>query len=163
MDQQNRQLTLQGLKEAIRAARAENPNIKIKLNMVVNAHNFIEDLSNLIEVIAPEKWKVFRALPATTDALLISDQSFSEFVERHEHLEHIMRVENNNTMLASYLMVDPLGRFFDNSVCLRSKAYCYSDPIHEVGAKKAFSQITFDANAFNARYAADLLTVEDLK
>ncbi|MBN2739412.1 MAG: hypothetical protein JXR35_00780 [Rhodobacteraceae bacterium] len=148
---------------AISAARVENPDIKIKLNTVVNAHNFIEDLSNLIEVIAPEKWKVFRALLATTDALLVSDQNFSEFVKCHEHLEHIMRVENNDTMLASYLMVDPLGRFFDNSVCLRSKEYCYSDPIHEVGAKKAFYQITFYENAFNARYAADLLTAEDLK
>lgn len=161
-DKQNRQVTLEGLQEAISAAKATNPNIKIKLNTVVNAHNFTEDLSPLIEAIKPEKWKIFRALPATTDALLVSNQGFFNFVGRHARFDHCMRVENNDTMLSSYLMVDPLGRFFDNSTSLKSKTYVYSDPIHKVGAHKAFSQISFDAHAFNARYLADKPKAERL-
>lgn len=162
-DQQNRQLSLERITEAIDAARSRNPDIRIKVNTVVNSHNAHEDLSEFIDATKPEKWKVFRTLPATTDALSITEDDFAGFVQRHAKFYQTMRAENNDTMLASYLMVDPLGRFFDNRDCLRSQSYQYSDPIHEVGARKAFSQITFDAKAFNARYSAEQLIEEVVK
>lgn len=74
-----------------------------------------------------------------------------------------MRVENYDTMRASYLMVYPLGRFFHNCVSQNSKTYRYSEPIHEVGARKAFFQITFDAQAFDARYTAERFIAEEAK
>lgn len=73
------------MKDAIIAARSENPAIQIKVNTVVNAQNFQEDLSDFIETIAPAKWKVFRAIPTTTEALSISEDEFASFVMRHAH------------------------------------------------------------------------------
>jgi radical S-adenosyl methionine domain-containing protein 2 len=47
-------------------------------------------------------------------------------------------------------MVDPQGRFFQNSPC--SAGYQYSQPILEVGAEEAFSQVNFDLEKFSSRY-----------
>lgn len=52
--------------------------------------------------------------------------------------------------MESYIMVDPQGRFFQNSPC--SAGYEYSQPILGVGAEKAFSQVNFDVDKFSSRY-----------
>ncbi|BBT07412.1 hypothetical protein WP7S18E06_29110 [Aeromonas hydrophila] len=48
-------------------------------------------------------------------------------------------------MHESYLMVDPYGRFFQNTPLLPAgQGYAYSRPILEVGAGMAFSEMSFD-------------------
>jgi radical S-adenosyl methionine domain-containing protein 2 len=56
-------------------------------------------------------------------------------------------------MQESYIMVDPQGRFFQNSPC--SAGYQYSEPILDVGAEKAFSQVNFDIDKFCSRYPSE--------
>jgi radical S-adenosyl methionine domain-containing protein 2 len=60
-------------------------------------------------------------------------------------------------MLASYLMIDPFGRFFANSDNTKNKIakgadYAYSSPILNVGIMQAFEQIEFNFDRFINRY-----------
>ena len=140
--------------ETIRLARKANPAISIKINTVVNAVNMQEDMSNLISLMNPDRWKVMRVLPVITDALSISTESYSEFVNRHAALSAVMTIEDNQDMVDSYIMIDPLGRFFQNS--LGGSAYLYSSPIHEVGIERAFAQTGFSPKKFAKRYQSSL-------
>lgn len=151
-DRQGNLLNIDALAKALDAARAAHPQLKLKLNTVVNKLNGAEDLSPVITRLAPEKWKVLRMLPMVTDALAVSDNEFSAFVTRHRRFAAILCAEDNQEMRDSYLMVDPLGRFFQNGQQERAKGYIYSQPIPEVGAAKAFGDISFDPDRFCARY-----------
>lgn len=55
-------------------------------------------------------------------------------------MERIMVAEDNDAMCESYLMIDPAGRFFDNS----TGAYKYSESICDAGIPVALAGINFD-------------------
>lgn len=134
----------------VKSAREANPSISIKLNTVVNAINAVEDMSSTVNQIAPERWKVLRVLPVLSPALSVTNEQFEGFVSRHALLSSVMSVEDNKDMVKSYIMVDPLGRFFQNALCQAD--YTYSRPIQEVGAEAAFMEIGFSPERFAQRY-----------
>jgi radical S-adenosyl methionine domain-containing protein 2 len=136
--------------ELIGVARKANPSIKIKVNTVVNAINAHENMTDLISRAQPDRWKVLRALPVISEALSVTEDNFSQFVARHAMMSSVMSVEDNTDMVESYIMIDPLGRFFQNSP--GCSAYSYSSPIQEIGAEAAFSQIEFSPEKFANRY-----------
>lgn len=154
IDRHSRLLSLTALREVIADGRRLNPTLRIKINTVVNALNFTEDLRPAIAQLAPDKWKVLRMLPTVTSDQAIADHEFAEFVDCHRSLAAIMAAEDNTDMVESYIMVDPRSRFFQNS--LAGKSYRYSDPIFDLGADAAFRRIRWQANKFQARYAVDL-------
>lgn len=143
-------LTIEQLEEAITAARRSNPRLQIKFNTVVNELNCHEDLSALIRRLAPQRWKVLRMLPIVTDELTVRDAEFHGFVARHQALGDVLCVEDNAEMVESYVMIDPLGRFFQNA--LGQSCYRYSRPIPEVGVDQAFAAVGMDPAKFCARY-----------
>jgi len=146
-------LSINDLLSAVDRGRKLNPDLMLKVNTVVNSINFGQDLSRVIRKLKPNKWKVLRVLPVVSDNLTVTDDQFESFVSRHSHFSDILAVEDNQEMAESYLMIDPYGRFFQNSACIgTSTPYIYSDHIAHVGAKRAFSQICFDASKFAARY-----------
>lgn len=131
------------------AARVRAAGIRLKLNTVVTALNWREDLRPFVRLFRPDRWKVFQVLPiegqndGAVDDLLISTEQFSAYVERHlglaaEGLGPI--AEDNDAMTASYLMVDPIGRFYGNS----TGRHVYSEPILDVGVGRAAQQVGFD-------------------
>ena len=138
------------MQKAVEAIRERNPAIKIKLNTVVNRVNWQDDFSDLISLIQPDKWKVLRVLPVTDQSMTVTNEEFRFFLNRHRKYRKIAVVEDNQDMVESYIMVDPQGRFFQNSPC--SAGYEYSQPILGVGAEKAFSQVNFDVDKFSSRY-----------
>lgn len=77
--------------------------------------------------------------------LLISQEEFEFFVKRHEKLNPIS--ENNNTMINSYIKIDPIGRFYQNT----GKIYQFSKSILEVGILNALKDIKFNRNKFLER------------
>ena len=93
---------------------------------------------------------MLRALPVVSRALEVSDAQFGAFVERHRALSSVMVVEDHADMEGSYIMVDPLGRFFQNRP--GAFGYDYSPPILEAGAGRAFAQIGWSALKFARRY-----------
>lgn len=154
VDRLGRQLDLNELVASLDMARQLNPDLRIKLNTVVNQLNHHEDLGALIVRLAPDKWKVLRMLPVVSQHLAVNDEQFASFVSRHNPFSQILCIEDNLDMHESYLMVDPYGRFFQNTPLLPAagQGYTYSRPILEVGAGMAFSEMSFDHKRFCARY-----------
>lgn len=140
------------VKQIIQKSRLiHNLGIKLKINTVANKLNYQEDLSRLIKTLNPKRWKIFQVLEIKNhnsknfDNLSISKPQFERFVKRHETLKPI--TETNQLMLESYLMVDPHGRFYQNT----ENAYIFSRPILKVGMKNALSDISFDPRKFVKR------------
>lgn len=129
-----------------------NPAITLKINTVVNQLNFSEDFSSFIEQVNPDKWKVFQMLPILKKSfsLAIKEEQFLSFIERHHKYHLIISAEDNDAMRESYLMIDPYGRFFQNTV--NEQNYIYSDSILDIGIENAFSSIKFDIEKFLNRY-----------
>ncbi|MHA1129182.1 MAG: viperin family antiviral radical SAM protein [Candidatus Helarchaeota archaeon] len=125
--------------------------IHLKINTVVTSVNYREDMNWLIERLRPHRWKVFQVLlienqnKLRSQDLLITEDQFVEFIKRHERNDPI--VESNCLMHNSYLMVDPSGRFYQNT----GYTYSYSRSILEVGIETAFRDICWDCDAFIQR------------
>jgi len=133
--------------------------IKTKINTVVNSLNYEEDFSTLIASLSPYKWKALHVMPYGNDELLISKRQFNRFVERHSGLGLPLFAESNSTMTESYLMIDPHGRFYQNSA--QKSGYQYSENIINCGVEQALAQIHFNPETFSSRYRkADIDVVE---
>jgi radical S-adenosyl methionine domain-containing protein 2 len=130
-------------------------NVKLKINTVINSTNTNDtELTPFIISINPKRWKLFQTLRVEGqndeqfNKIAISEDKFHEFI----HLNQIKEIpfaviEDNKAMTGTYLMVDPAGRFFDNT-----KGYhTYSEPILNVGIEKALSQITYNYDDFIGR------------
>ena len=152
VDRRDELLNLEGLAASLAGARQSNPGLRLKLNTVVNRLNHGEDLSSLIQCLSPKKWKILRMLPVVNQDLAVSDEQFAAFVSRHQDFDRILCAEDNKDMRESYLMIDPHGRFFQNSPLVAGRGYAYSRPILDVGAEAAFAEMAFDHERFSARY-----------
>lgn len=129
IDRKGNSFNIDELKLAIQNLSHTQKGLKTKINTVVNALNWEEDFSPLI-----------------------SDEQFSSFVERHSGKGLPISAESNNTMTESYLMIDPNGRFYQNSKGM--SGYSYSERITDVGVETALNQINFNCNRFKSRYYA---------
>ncbi len=139
-----------------RARLVRGVGMRLKVNTVVTALNVDEDLRTLLTELNPEHWKPLQVLPVGgqndghVEALLISKEQFRVFVERHRAVEArgaVVRAEDNDDMTGSYAMVDPAGRFFDNT----SGRHTYSSPILAFGVDSAWAAIRFSIEKFSAR------------
>ena len=130
--------------------------IRLKVNTVVNRYNLEEDFRPFIREMRPERWKIFQALrvdgqnDGRMDDIAVTQDEFEGYVRRNRDVEGDgVRVvaESNELMTGSYLMVDPLGRFFDNT----KGEHTYSNPILEVGVAGALEDIEIYPERFAAR------------
>ncbi|MCC2959334.1 viperin family antiviral radical SAM protein [Massilia sp. IC2-278] len=160
MDRRGRGLDIDSLARAVDEGRRQNPALKVKVNTVVNKVNQSDDLTDVIQRLRPDKWKVLRMLPVVDDRLAVPQQAFDDFVRRHAHLAAIRHVEDNQDMTESYLMVDPMGRFFQNVEGGSARGYRYSQPILEAGASAAFVGMRFSAPKFLFRYKPPIKATE---
>lgn len=154
IDQRGRRLQLDVLEKAIAAAKALNPGLSLKVNTVVNSANHKRDLSAVVERLQPGKWKVLRVLPVLTDDLTITTTQFEDFVQRHQHFAGLMHPEDNSDMMESYIMVDPLGRFYQNALDSGMQGHLFSQPILEVGCQAAFGSLPFKPGRYQSRYVS---------
>ena len=146
--------------EIFRSARRLNPNVECKLNTVVNAANWRTDMRRFVKETSPDRWKIFQMLPlADTPAvagkqlpLVVSREQFVAFLDRHADFLHIMMPEDNDAMTDSYLMVDPLGRLYQNIPDSGGYRHIVSDPVHIAGIGRAVEQVSFDRGKFVNRY-----------
>ena len=155
VDGNQKTVSIKRIKDITDKFRERNPNIKIKINTVVCNENKNSDMHSVISLIKPERWKVFRVLPVINKTEKITDEEWESFIRCHKDIP-VMVSENNHDMQASYLMVDPAGRFYDNHDSISNdKAYHYSSPILEVGIKSALNDIHFDLGTYKKRYHHD--------
>ncbi len=130
--------------------------LKLKINTVVNKTNYQENMSDFILRTNPQRWKLFQILPVigqndlTIGNLEIDNNMFDSFIRQHKHLENheiSLVPENNKLMRGSYTLIDPSGRFYDDS-----KGYhTYSRPILDVGAAEALNDIKVSPDIFIKR------------
>ena len=145
-------LTTGALQSIFEHVRRINADVRLKINTVVNLFNWKEDMNGLIGRLGPDRWKVLRALPIHSPRLAVTSRQFAEFVQRHAGLSYVMSVEDNESMTESYIMIDPVGRFFQNSHSAGAQ-YRYSQSIVKVGARAAFSELVWCERKFASRYA----------
>jgi len=137
------------------ADRIKQHDYGFKVNTVVSRLNFNEIMSEFIRYSKPKRWKIFQVLPIVgqndlhIDNFKITDAQFESFISNHSHLHDITTLvpESNKQMKGSYAMVDPAGRFYDNS----TGTHNYSKPILEVGASEAIQQVNYDFVKFISR------------
>jgi len=124
----------------------------LKINTVVNKYNYLENMLHFIQKANPKRWKVLQALPIKgqndnqIDDIKVSSEEFQHFINTHKQVE-CMIPEDNNAMIGSYAMVDPAGRFFENS----KGEHKYSKPIIEVGARSAIEEMDYSLSKFIQR------------
>jgi radical S-adenosyl methionine domain-containing protein 2 len=130
--------------------------IGLKLNTVVTSLNWEEDMSWLVRRMGPQRWKAFQVLKiedenlGRVEPLLISKPEFKAFVDRHAGLAgegFPLVAETNDDIRGSYVMIDPLGRFF----CNEDGRYRISKPILDVGVDSALAQAGWRSDKFIAR------------
>ena len=138
------------------AESVKTRGIRLKVNTVVNRHNADEDFRPFIRAMSPERWKIFQALPVQGqndlrfEEFAITKAEFDQYLERNQSVEqHGIGVvpENNELMTGSYLMIDPLGQFFDNT----KGKHTYSSPILDVGVAQALRGINVYPERFKER------------
>lgn len=124
---------------------------KLKINTVVNRYNETESMQDFIETANPARWKIFDTLRVEGqndkefEEIRTTEGSFHKFIERHSHPS--MVVEDNAAMTGSYLLIDPLGRLFENS----AGKHTYSDPVQENDLSECLSQINLNREMFIQR------------
>lgn len=157
-DNNSNQISSEKIADIFKLFRKMNPDILCKLNTVVNSKNYKEKLHDHLKKINPDKWKIFQMHPIADkkeiskkqEPLKISDEKYKLFLNNHSaKFSSIMYPENNDLMTESYIMIDPMGRFYQNN---SSNKHNYSDPICKIGVPKAFEQIKFCEKKFEKRY-----------
>ena len=138
------------LKKRARAIHARR--IPLMVNIVVTSKTWREDMHNILRELQPiARLKILQVLPIdgqndhAWESLKVTAEQFRSFCERHSNLGVV--VEDNDTMTESYAMVDPLGRFFQNT----GRKYHYSRPILDVGVIPALSDVGWDREKFVGR------------
>lgn len=140
--------------DIIRVVKARG--IRLKVNTVVCRENWQDDMTAFILRVRPERWKILQVLPVAgqndggVERFVIDPPQFTAYVERHQGVEaHGITLvhESNDLMTGSYLMVDPAGRFFDNT----QGRHTYSSPILAVGVEAALRQVSVNPDTFEQR------------
>jgi len=134
------------------AVLIKDNSIPFQINTTITKLNWQEDMNEIIELLDPIRWKIFQVLKINgqnnilVDELLITPEEFSYFKQNHQD-NPIAIFEDNDLMTGSYIMMDPIGRFFDNI----SGRHHYSDSIFSVGVINAFNQVIWRKGKFIKR------------
>lgn len=146
------------------------PGCRIKINTVVSALNKDEVMSDFINEIAADRWKILRMKPFQYGSfsnldIQVSDKKFKEFVERNKkecrkQKEKEVRAGTETArrevivepdMKASYVLIDSNGRLLDNAVDeMTPVAVC--DCLMEDFAE-GLRRLTLDRKKYEARYS----------
>ena len=127
----------------------------LKINSVISCKNYNESMNEFIRYAKPKRWKLFQVLPMlgqndlNINRFKISDEQFQIFIDNHNDLQDITSIvpETNTMMKGSYAMVDPAGRFYDNT----TGTHNYSRSILEIGSRLAIQQVSYDFSKFVSR------------
>ena len=159
--------------ELCRLIRKYAPGCRIKINTVVSALNKDEVMSDFIDEIAADRWKILRMKPFQYGSfsnldIQVSDEEFERFVERNKEKDGKedekrkgkeaesgaetarRKVVVEPDMKASYVLIDSNGYLLDNAVNeMTPVAVC--DCLREDFAE-GLRRLTLDREKYEARY-----------
>lgn len=138
------------------AKLAAKYGLGFKINTVVTSKNHRELLAPIINRVRPMRWKIFQVLEIAGENSgsgsrcvqphLVDIADFSAFIKRNRAAlddPGVLKVEPNEIMRASYLLVDEQGRFLDAS---QGGKEASPSSILDVGAVRALAEL-FDRGA----------------
>lgn len=124
-------------------------NFKLKINTVVNIHNQHENMTDFIDWTGTTRWKVFDTLRVEGQNEQqfneIKSTQYKEYINRNTHGS--MVAEDNSLMSGSYLLINPLGQFYENWGSNVNK----SDSLITHSVEHCLSQIKLDRRKFIER------------
>ena len=124
-------------------------NYKLKINTVVNIHNQREYMRDFIDYSGTKRWKVFDTLKVDgqndKEFDNIKSTNFDRFLRKNEH--PYMVVEPNALMISAYVLIDPKGRLFEDTL----GTHTYSDSLLNESVEHCMSQITLNRQTFLER------------
>ena len=135
---------------------SDHEHLRLKVNTVVTRLNLEDNMMDLIRRLRPARWKVFQVLPidgqndGKVEPLLITKDEFDAWIDRHRVLasEGLGPIaEDNGALTGTYLMLDPLGRFFHN----REGIHVYTESLLQIGVFGAIKQVGWDTKGFLKR------------
>lgn len=130
--------------------------IQLKINTVVSKLNQDENFSDFYQKTNPDRIKIFQVLKPNNslkqcfDNLLISNQEFDAFVNRHSSCKQKIIAEDNAAMTNAYFILNSECRFLDNKTGRKSPSLAGS----AVSVEEALSHINIDYTKYQARYCA---------
>lgn len=133
--------------------KVKNAGIPLKLNTVVSKLNHKENFCSFYSKVQPDRIKLFQVLKPNIrtkhcyDDLLISEDDYQAFVQRHHEYSDRIVPENNCDMLSSYYMLGSDGRFWDNLIGQKSAS------LLDVSIEQALSGVYVDLSKYEKRYA----------
>lgn len=114
------------IKNAINASELlHNSGIRLKVNTTVTKLNFEDDMTEIISLLSPERWKIFQFLhiigqnDSAVKLLEITTPEFEIFKNKNKNL--LLKngrnpvFESADDMIDSYLMISPAGNLVLNS------------------------------------------------
>lgn len=149
-DSEGSTLTADRLTKMISRIRLASQAAFVKINTVVTRLNYMENMSDVINTAAPDRWKIIRVLPVYGGDT-VSDAEFGNFIATHVGVQHL-HFEDNKDMMSSYIMINPDGRIFQNKELISDVGYVYSEEITQIGVESAIKQVGFLPDVFAGRY-----------
>ena len=148
-DSKGRQLSYDRLSHVLALFREVSPETTLKINTVVCQENEAEDMTEYLQALSPDRWKILRVIPIHgAENRAVSDDQYMAFLERHSGVQGRVIPEDNKDMHRSYLMLDPEGSFYQRE----GSSYQKTPPIAQVGAVGALKGVEFDAETYLSRY-----------
>ncbi len=106
--------------DIIKEIKKINPNIKIKINTVVEKFNYNESNMGLfVDQVEPHKWKIMKVsnIDHHGDGFEISNSEYQDFLDNNKIINTKTKVviEGEGEMINSYIMIHHNGCFVANS------------------------------------------------
>lgn len=123
-------------------------DFNLKVNTVVNNYNKNEILVDFIKQYEIKRWKIFQALKVkgqndkNWNEIKVTTEEFNNYLLNNKYDRSVP--EDNKLMTGSYLLIDPLGRLFENS----KGRHTYSESILNITVKSALKQISLNKKTF---------------
>lgn len=138
--------------------KIKEAGFKLKINTVVNSFNYYADMNDFIDEVKPSRWKVFQALRVDGqnekqfNEIKVTDGQYKSFVDQHKFNKDMSKrdclvPEDNESMTGSYLLIDPLGRLFENT----SGKHTYSSKLQDNTIELCLSEINLNREMFEQR------------
>ena len=123
---------------------------KLKINTVVNRFNEKEKhMKTFVERVKASRWKVFDTLKVEgqNDKHFeeIRSTDFERFIKNNQ--ASVMVPESNEMMIGAYLLIDPTGRLFDDTL----GKHTYSSSLLDSGMEECLAEISLNRDTFIKR------------
>ena len=160
-------ITAEEYAEKIRILRSVNPDIRIKVNTVVNSANLDDDLAPQIREWGVDRWKFLRCMPFSDGVhdnahMVISDAEYTAYMQRlltqfnADYVPEQYRYRVGETLIVaertlagSYIMVDSNGCLVDDT---KSTSYTKVADLRNEDFREGLSRLTLYEELYQSRY-----------